>query len=60
MAGSALHYTYRLLISEEEARTLYSKVNEVFPKALKLNEDLTRYYYAYAMEHWIVCTLYSL
>jgi hypothetical protein len=43
-----LHYAYELLIPEEEARTLYNKVNEVFLKALKLNEDLARYHYAYA------------
>ncbi|NHV06647.1 MAG: DUF4062 domain-containing protein, partial [Thaumarchaeota archaeon] len=60
MVEHVLRYINVLLTQEEEARTLYNKVNEVFPKALKLNEDLTRYYYAYAMEHWIVYTLYSL
>jgi hypothetical protein len=52
MAEHALFYAYKLLIPEEEARTLYSKVNEVFPKALKLNEEMARHYYAFTMKNW--------
>ena len=60
MAKYVLYYANELLIPEEEARTLYNKVNEVFPKALKLNEDWVRYNYAFATEHWANYALYSL
>jgi len=60
MAEHALRYAYELLIPEEEARTLYNKVNEAFPKALKLDEDSARYHYAFAMIAWAFYALHSL
>jgi hypothetical protein len=59
-AGHALRYACELLIPEKEARTLYNKVNEAFPKALKLDEDSARYHYAFAMIAWAFYALYSL
>jgi hypothetical protein len=52
MAEHVLLCADELLIPEEEARTLYNKVDEVFPKALKLDEDKARYHYAFAMKNW--------
>jgi len=60
IARYALYYVDELLIQEEEARTLYNKVNEVFLKALKLNEDLSKYHYAFAMKDWAFYALNSL
>ena len=60
MTSVTLHYAYELLIPEEEARTLFNKVDVIFPKAFKLNEDLARCCYAYAMEHWALYALHLL
>ena len=60
IAIHVLVHTYELLIPEEEARTLYNKVDGVFSKAIKLNEDWARYRYAFAMKYWVFYVLYSL
>jgi hypothetical protein len=60
MTENALFYVNELLIPEKEARTLYNKVDEVFPKAIKLDEDEARYYYAFAIGDWADYALNSL
>jgi hypothetical protein len=60
IAEHVLFYAYELLIAVEETRILYNKVDEVFPKALKLNQDLARYHYAIATAHWAFYALNSL
>jgi hypothetical protein len=60
MAEHMLYYAGVLLIPEDDVRSLYMKVDKLFPEALKLNEDDARYYYAFAMSRWAFYSLFSL
>jgi hypothetical protein len=52
IAERILYCAGKLLIPKNEARSFYMKVDKLFPKALKLNEDDARYNYAFAMSRW--------
>jgi tetratricopeptide (TPR) repeat protein len=60
IAEHILHYVRELLIPEDEARSVYIKVSELFSKALNLDEDHARYHYAFAISHWVRYALRSL
>ncbi|MGB9760819.1 MAG: hypothetical protein ACPLZG_13395, partial [Thermoproteota archaeon] len=60
MIEHILYYAKDVLIPEEEARTFYNKLDELYKKALKVDEQKARYYYSFAMRSWAVYALSAL
>ncbi len=60
MIGCVLRYAGDLLILEEEARTFYNKLDELYKKALKVDEQKAKYYYSCAMRSWAFYAGYTL
>ncbi|MGC8935685.1 MAG: hypothetical protein ACP5LN_11045, partial [Thermoproteota archaeon] len=52
MIERTLRYAGDVLIPEEETRTFYNKLDELYKKALNVDEQKARYCYSFAMGRW--------
>jgi tetratricopeptide (TPR) repeat protein len=60
MIERTLRYAKDVLIPEKEARTFYNKLDELYEKALKVDEQEARYIYSFAMRNWAVYAWHTL